>query len=421
MSVNEHYFEMKKNELYRMLNISLEKVPYYRENWHFELPSIDEFTYEFFVTNVPLLEKDVLRYETDRFISDNYDKGKLHVGVTSGTSGNPMMCYKSTTEYLRASMDLWRQRRLWVTDLDTNDNFARFYAFRQKENKLISNEVLRFKEAEIQIPLYDYSENRLDEYWAQLLEFQPRWMHGPSTAIFNLAMNAKKKQLPPLSIELIELNGEYAQTEQIKIIQEVFNCNVTNHYGSREFWGMAFSCSEGHLHILDHSVFIETIEIPNSDSTEIVVTSLKNKAWPLVRYRIGDIGKVYINESCGCNLQGEFSLELVKGRKSDYFEIGDGKLINAILFSGIIRGLSTIGNESNIYQYQVIKHNQHHLEILLCVKEQAIHLTDLLTRQIDQELRTLIDDTVLIDYVITDYIEPDKLTGKCRDFIDLSI
>lgn len=417
--MNEAYFNSKKKHIYETVKHSLETVPYYQDKYQFQLPSLEEFSYEFFNEHVPFLEKDDLRKDTDSFISRNFEKEDLHFGITSGTSGNPLVCYKSKGEYLRASNDLWRQRRFWVPDLTPSDRFARFYAFRQRDNALVMNQILS-KEDEIQIPLYDYSEDRLEEYWVKLLEFKPRWMHGPATAIFNLAKYGKQTNLEKVDIELIELNGEYVEPEQVKIIQEVFNCKVTNHYGSREFWGLGFSCENGHLHILDHSVFIETIPNAETSSNELVITSLKNKAWPLIRYKIGDIGEVYLNQNCNCNLKGSFCLDLKKGRKADYFTLVNGKHLNAILFSGIIRGLSTMENKSVIYQYQVVKKSDDLLEIYLCMNEENKEGHSSLIQTINEELKKVTGENISIKYIVTDYIEPDKLTGKCRDFIDES-
>lgn len=413
--INEVFFNEKKDKIYSALKNALENVPYYRENWSFELPSIEKFDYSFFQQYVPILEKDEVRTHNDQFISSRYDKKEMTFDVTSGTTGNPLICYKSKKERLKRANELWKQRKIFVPDLSVNDKFARFYAFRMNEEHLITNKVL-YRDNELHIPLFDYSENRIEEYLSELSQFQPRWIHGPSTAIFNLAKHAKSKKINDLKVEFIELNGEFVTDAQLSLIKEVFQCKVANHYGSREFWAMAFSCEEGHLHVLEQSLFIESIYNESLQDYELIVTSLSNDSWPLIRYRIGDIGTI---ERISCNSQpSSYVLHLKKGRKADYFTLAGNKYINAITFSGIIRGLSNIKGSSVVYQYQVVKTAENELIIKLCMDQENFESIQLFIARLETEIRKIIGNEIILHFKIVDSIQPDTKTGKCRDFID---
>ncbi|AIS52131.1 AMP-dependent synthetase and ligase [Thermoanaerobacter kivui] len=414
--INEIFFGEKKDKIYSALKNVLENVPYYRENWGFKLPPIEKFDYSFFQQFVPILEKDEVRTHNDQFISTRYDKNELTFDVTSGTTGNPLLCYKSKKERLKRANELWKQRRMFVPDLSVYDRFARFYAYRMNEEYLITNKVLH-RGNELHIPLFDYSEDRIEEYLSEISQFHPRWMHGPSTAIFNLAKHAKSKKID-LKIELIELNGEFVTDIQQSLIKEVFQCKVANHYGSREFWAMAYSCEEGHLHVLDESLFIESIYNESLQDYELVVTSLSNDAWPLIRYKIGDVGTI---EKISCNSHSSsYVLHLKKGRIADYFTLAGNKYINAITFSGIIRGLSNIKGSLVVYQYQVLKVAENELIIKLCMnKENAENIKSFIVR-LGTEIRKIIGNEIILHFKIVDSIQPDPKTGKCRDFVDLT-
>lgn len=231
-------------------------------------------------------------------------------------------------------------------------------------------------------------------------------------------MNERGYNLP--EIKLIELNGEFVLKEQKEYIKRVFNSNVVNHYGSREFWTIAFTCECGELKILDDSVFVEAIYNDKIKANEIIVTSLRNKAWPLIRYKIGDLGNVKCKQSCSDSKKSEFIIKLDKGRTADYFSLGNGQIINAILFSGVIRGVTDLKNDVSVYQYQVQKINDMNLRVLLCLGNLSKDSEVIFVKSLDDEIRKTIKNEIEITYKIVDNIKPNHLTGKCKDFLDLS-
>lgn len=190
-----------------------------------------------------------------------------------------------------------------IPDLKTTDKFARFYAFRNIKNEVVSNKVL-FKNNDILLPLFDLSEDRLIYYWNEIVKFKPRWLHGPSSTIYNLALTAKQNNLTQYHFELVELTGEFVKEEHYKTIKEVFGGYVVNQYGCREYWPMAFSDFEGNLEAQTDNIFFEEIYNEKYNTNELLITTLKNDAWPLVRYRIGDFGSLkFIGEKVTVNLK----------------------------------------------------------------------------------------------------------------------
>jgi phenylacetate-CoA ligase len=268
--------------------------------------------------------------------------------------------------------------------------------------------------------LNDMSEEKLTEYWNEILKFKPRWVHGPSTAIYNIARHVKINNLERFEFELIELNGEFVQEHHFELIKEVMGENVAIHYGSREFWAIAFSCENNQLHILDNNLFIEQVYNEEFHTYELLVTTLTNHAWSLIRYRIGDFGEIKLSDHDQCNGKGKYILELKSGRKADYFSLDGGITINAILFSGILRGLSSKDQRYHVNQYQIIKHAGNHLTLKLSIKEQNKTFTDHLIERCELEVRKVIPKSIQIDYEIVDIFVPDSRTGKCKDFVDAS-
>ena len=402
----ERYFNRYRHRLYNLLVHCKDKIPYYSNEMNFELPDIDKFTYEFYKSVIPVLEKNIVRENSELFLDRTLNHEELAVDSTSGTEGKPIICYRSRFEQSVCAQSLWKLRRKFVPDLKTTDKFARFYAFRNIKNEVVSNKVL-FKNNDILLPLFDLSEDRLIYYWNEIVKFKPRWLHGPSSTIYNLALTAKQNNLTQYHFELVELTGEFVKEEHYKTIKEVFGGYVVNQYGCREYWPMAFSDFEGNLEAQTDNIFFEEIYNEKYNTNELLITTLKNDAWPLVRYRIGDFGSLkFIGEKVTVNLK--------RGRTADFFSMAGGNYFNAIVFSGVSRAICEIYGYNVILQYQFVKEAQDllvgYVKLNLQCNKKEVML------RFSKELNRIIGDAIRMKLVESDYICPDSKTGKTRDF-----
>ena len=91
--------------------------------------------------------------------------------------------------------------------------------------------------------------------------------------------------------------------KQRNTIQDAFKCKVFDQYGSAESVVFAGECEYGSKHIAMEYGVVEILtkdgEIQSEGEGELIVTSLLNDVMPLIRYRIGDLGKVSWKE-CEC-------------------------------------------------------------------------------------------------------------------------
>lgn len=411
---NEVNFLKHKDALYNIVINAFRHVPYYRSAWTLGDISLKEFDYSYFKNTIVPLNKKLLRDNQLSFLSELCDGKPLHSEMTSGTEGKPICCYRSVEEHLRCSSLLWMKRREIIPDLSPKDKLVRFYAMRNKPSGGLILDDVYVSGNDIHVPLSNMSEEAIIEFWKKVISFKPRWMHGPSTAIFNIAKLILKRGLPGADLEFIELNGEFVSSEQVALIKKAFGCKIANHYGAREFWPIAYSCDSGYLH-LANNLFVENYYDNATQRNEILVTTLSNAVWPLIRYRVGDLGNVvHANHKCSCVHNNEFVLEIEKGRRADYFSLKNDQCINAVLFSGIARGLNSKSVSPLLYQYQVIKLSEEHLEIKLCLDTNE---PALFVKTFDYEVRKIISQDIQIDYQIVDHIEPDPITGKSKDFI----
>lgn len=103
------------------------------------------------------------------------------------------------------------------------------------------------------------------------------------------------------------LSSEYVPTQTCELINQVWDCNVFEHYGMTEMGlGGAVSCwtLEGY-HPREADLYFEIIDpetgavLPDGEFGEVVFTTLTRKGMPFIRYRTGDSSR-WLVEPCKC-------------------------------------------------------------------------------------------------------------------------
>jgi len=119
-----------------------------------------------------------------------------------------------------------------------------------------------------------------------------------------------------------------------QLIEEVFERPVTNRYGCEEVSLIASQCEQhGGLHINADGIYLEILRpdgtpAPPGEPGRIVVTDLVNRAMPIIRYEVGDMG-VLSDQQCPCG-RGLPLLQRIEGRVADYVVTKRGEWISGI-------------------------------------------------------------------------------------------
>lgn len=170
--------------------------------------------------------------------------------------------------------------------------------------------------------------------WAAeyLLRKRPMLCMGLPSAIAQLArhIRAHHPQAPAQLVPFVKLGGEQVYDFQVEEIARHFGARVFESYGSTEMGPIAHECPHGSRHIMADHVRLEIFDGDRpaqiGEFGDIVVTSLFNRAMPLVRCRIGDRGRIS-PDPCPCGLPHPVLSELV-GRAADMFATADGRLVH---------------------------------------------------------------------------------------------
>jgi len=158
-----------------------------------------------------------------------------------------------------------------------------------------------------------------------MLDFKVDTIVGTPGYYYYLFDYITEKQIPleRFSLKRGVAAGEIYSDKVRSDIEQKFNLKIFDHYGLCEVnTGIAYECEfKTGLHILDEYVFPEIINpetgkvLPQENEGELVLTTLRKKASPVIRYRTGDITAIKSGQ-CPCG-RNSIRIDRIKRRTDD--------------------------------------------------------------------------------------------------------
>lgn len=133
------------------------------------------------------------------------------------------------------------------------------------------------------------------------------------------------KKAPHLKPKSVLLSADYIPQIVLQNMKKIWGCDIYPHYGMTEMGlGFAVDCPHHNgMHLRSADIYLEVIDpesgkvLPEGETGELVFTTIRREAMPIIRYRTGDIGRtVPADKVCGCGNTMPM-LEVVYGRGRD--------------------------------------------------------------------------------------------------------
>lgn len=190
-----------------------------------------------------------------------------------------------------------------------------------------------------------------------LKEFQPTVIWTTPSYAWYLGETAKKAGIDPakdLSIRTIIVAGEPGGSIPAtrEAIETLWNARVFDFFGISDIFGAcAGMCEERNgLHLAEDQILVEAIDpetlqpVSDGERGELVLTTLKKKARPMIRFRTGDFGTIN-REKCAC---GRTHARInITGRLDDMFIVSGVNVFPSDI-EFVIRGLEGLTGEYRI-------------------------------------------------------------------------
>jgi len=337
------YIEQKKTEI---VNFHLQNNPFYKE-------LVGTTTFKNW-SDLPILTKTKLQKPLHERLSMGYTSKNTFVNKTSGSSGNPFVFAKD--KFCHALIWTNILRRFQWHGIDFNHSYqARFYGM---PLDFISNKKLRIKDFlshRYRFNIFDLSDKGLEKIVRKFSNTKFDYINGYTSSIVLLAKYLKKNDLfldaicPSFKVCII--TSEMLFEEDKMLLEERFRIPIINEYGAAELDIIALESAEGVWKVNAETIFIEILDennqvLPFGSAGRIVVTSLYNKAHPMIRYEVGDMG--ILDEKS--TLKKPILKKLI-GRTNDIAVLPSGKIAPGMTFYSITKKL--FGDQGNVKEFVI--------------------------------------------------------------------
>jgi phenylacetate-CoA ligase len=342
-----------------LIDLAAASVPYYQNLFKEMGAQPEDFRTWADFRRIPVLSREKIATEGDRFVSNKIPKERLLRHATGGSSGVPLRFYRTIDSYdwrLACTQRAYgwangwcvgrRTMQLWGAPVGHPPLLARW-----KEGT--SNTVKQMRS------FATFVQN--EESWRQIVSdiasWKPEYLIGYVSSLIEFCRFLESSGSKVHGVKAILAAAEPLTPSNRNFIEHVLQTPVFNTYGSREFMSIAAECEKHDgMHIHCENLLVETEAPESADTSDILVTDFNNHGTVFLRYRIGDLGRLS-KKQCACG-RGLTMLETVEGRNVDLIELAGGRVVSGIFWRHTLKDIP------EIVSYQVRQTGVNSIEVL---------------------------------------------------------
>jgi phenylacetate-CoA ligase len=341
------------------------------------------------LVKIPVTTREDLR-EAEDLIARGVNRAHVKRSMTSGSTGRRTTSYYDDAAWITGNYLLKLRARL-ACGVRPLDRFA-----------LLQEEQTTARSQAFSSRLRAFSIHRpVQEVLPELRAFGPTVLYGFPGYLLHIGRLADGRLRP----RLVFTSGEMLDALTRAGIEEAFSARVLDVYGCTEVKEIAWECPlrEGYHVNADWLL----LEVQPTDlggggrQGTLLITSLYNRAMPLLRYEIGDTGEM-IAPACICG-RGLPLARPTLGRSVDYITLEDGSVVPPYNLTMAIRSIA------GMRQFQLIQHTTSRVEVLVVPRSD---FDDASRRKIQECLRPILQG-LAAEVRVVEAIAPEP-SGKYR-------
>ena len=377
---------IQSEKLNKLLKYSIENIDFYKGH-----KISDNENYD--IKSFPIVDKIIIRDYKKQLINNKISFSSLIKHCSSGSSGiqSEIYCTKNEQSAARATQLLWWEwagYKIGQPVLQTGMAVKRTF-FKSTKDFFFRTKYLN---------AYNHSEKDLNKVlqWARN---KNAFLGGYASSLYVLSLFSKK------SIK-VQFTGAVSWGDKLfthykNSINNIFDINVKETYGTGELVMLAAQYDLDYMYIMSNNVFLEILdddgnEVQDGEMGNVVVTNLNAYAMPLIRYKIGDLAiKLPKNLYPEERKFGFPILQKVIGRDTDIIKTKSGKKLTVHSFTGIFEYYN------EIIQFCIIQNNLDSILINMIISDD---FNDDILNSIKTKLETLSNHELKLKFQMVDYI-----------------
>jgi len=277
--------------------------------------------------NLPVLTRENVKENFDSIISSDFGPAEIGHSSTGGSTGVPLVI--GTDPHHGLEVISWRRLQAWGAS--AGDNSGYIYRVTPRGLTALLRRFVYFPTRRSYLSAADMSE-------ANMARFVNNLQHSGAVYVVAYvgALKIFSDYIAENKIELPNLQFAWSTAAPMprylrKELEGVLGVPVYSQYGSCEFYwiaaerldrrGMDVDWDIRTVEVLDEA----KIALKDGEYGNLVITDLLNRAFPLIRYEIGDRGRFLPRE---VSKDGDLPiLDFVKGRTSDTITLREGRRV----------------------------------------------------------------------------------------------
>jgi phenylacetate-CoA ligase len=380
------------------------KSPHYQAKYRAAGISPNDLVEPAAFESLPLLEKPELRESVPQIRSAEATDSNTRKVSTGGSTGEPLKLWHDLRARHRALS--WRQFSWW--NVNPADNVAHVWRDTRSGLADITYRAKWWPSRSINLNSEDIAERSVREFLVKWERVKPQLVLGYTGAAHDLASVLYRMGAQFHPPRAVGVTASGMTPEQQSFMSEVFGAPVYDHYRAVEVPFIAGECAQQKgMHVMSDVRRVEIIgddgaPVPDGVEGDIVLTDLLNRAFPIVRYRIGDRGR-FLGGGCSCGRSLPL-LDSIAGRTDDSVRLPSGRTLTPVL------GSTFAAHPGAARQYQLHQHADYSIT-LRCIAGPAPDAEQQL-RSITEELAIRYREEVPVRLEIVDNIPHNR--GKTR-------
>ena len=392
---------LQDSKLRLLVEHAYRKVPYYRSLFNdaglspANIQSLDD------LPRVPVSTREDLQSEAiNRRVDQTLDFAQCLQRKTSGSSGKPLTVILTPGE--NRTRRMVQLRTLLAAGLRWNDRLVQL-GFPVNRRPGLHERLGFFRTECLHRTLSPAKQ------YQRICEVNPSVLWAYPSALQAVCNHAGRPMNEWMRPRAVITSAEMLPPGLAQRIDDETGAERFDFYGCIEVGRIAYECAAHQgLHVNADQVILECVRngqsVPPGEPGSVVVTALNAFSSPLIRYELGDIGRL-LAEPCNCGSSFPL-LGPVEGRTYELLVMPSGRTFTPLVVN------YWIGEVSPGSHFRIIQHRPDHLEVLFVNKEEdgyrvSVRLREKFEREIKEPVR--------VDIRQVDSIPDDGL--KYRTFV----
>ncbi len=267
------------------------------------------------ITQCPVIDKSVIKENYENILSKKYDRSKLHMMSTSGSTGTPFEVLENREKRIRMLSEFIYFNEIIGQNVGDKFVFYRVWTEKNKKSKLG-----QIKQNLIPVDILKLDDNNLCKMIQQLRSDKKI----NSTLAYASTYNMMLKYMEDnnisggFNVKSMVSSSEILEEKTRSGLEERMGCKVIDRYSNQECGILAQSNLKSNRLMVNYaSYYFEILKVDSDMPAEtgevgrVVITDLFNYSMPLIRYDTGDVASLMYDEN------GKPYIQNIGGRRVD--------------------------------------------------------------------------------------------------------